>query len=312
MTSSHTFLSQLRFSVLGLILVTSAQAAVSYINVGDADYYSDEWANILYGDDADPADDYGTGQPESDLVGSMDVPFFYTLYDDSDDDAEGGTLSFRARFAGDEKKYGEYNKNLIIGIAIGDSTHINAFVGVDKHNSVFVLGAPSDSGANTSVSTISIGKTDYDTLDAEVSWRAITDTDVAELADTTLNVDGGTGDASTDYLLSFTISITDLITAAELSEEDLVGNTSLRYLVGTSTNLNNYTQDIGGIDDNSAGGGGADDPYEQPFGDGSGGGGGGGTSGTTQTDGEPILVPEPSTSLMLLLGLLSACGIRRR
>ena len=79
----------------------------------------------------------------------------------------------------------------------------------------------------------------------------------------------------------------DLNTSLGEEIEDLNSDTALRYLVGTSTNLNNYTQDIGGGD-------------------------GGGLSNPITTDGTQLPIPEPSTSIMLLLGILTACGIRRR
>lgn len=305
MFSSHPFIASLKYSVLGVLLASSAHSAVTVVDS------STLWNPIQYGNTPDAPDDHQTGGAEADLVGSITVPFFYTVFDDANPgDLTDGTLSFRTRHGGDSASSG-FDAVLFIGIDADNDFIIDAYVGIDNRgstNDIFI--ATAEGGANNSISTLSIGDmTTFSQTSTTYDWREVNNSD--EPGDS-LDIDGDltakANDDQIDYYLSFQIDFNTLVQFLE-DEAGITGvdqTTGFGYVVGTTSNPNVENQDIGGIDGN-------DDNFDPdtPFVD-LVEEGGGGTSTLTTPTGVPIPIPEPSTSLLLLLGLLSACSIRRK
>jgi hypothetical protein len=287
------------------------------------------WNAIIYGTIADVPVDYGTGQPETDLVGtdvdgSVSVPFFYTLYDDTNDIFDGGSISFRTRHAGDDQGDG-FKQELIIGIlADGDST-IDAFVGIDKQDGAYIaapiLSSDPNDPKNTNVLNIDIDNkgSDYRTYGTDSSiydWGKVSeysdidpnDIAIIDLDNQVVKNEGKKGVTREDHFLSFTVPYQVLVDTITLSTGQPVDaeSTGFRFVVATSTQPNKINQDVGGLSGEGS--------YDIDFND----------IVVIDENGNPVdpfvpttptgvaLVPEPSSSMLLLTGALGLCGMRRR
>ena len=300
MLTSQTFITSLKYSALGLMLASSAHSAVTAV----IESSSKDWAAIGYGDNVTPdtPDDHQTGGVEGDLVGSMGVPFFYTLYNE-------GTLSFRTRHGGDADSAG-FGGILYIGIDVNNDLTIDAYVGVDHQgNNTDVFIATADSGDNNSVSSLGyevVTTSDHEEVDDIYNWREV-GADDFDYPDPELDIDGALtpdkkNDDSPDYFLSFQIEFSEL--ERVLGEDyDITTGTGFSYIAGTSTQPNSFNQDIGGINGNDEN----FDPDKlfEDYNEDS-----GVTSNPTTPTGLPI--PEPSTSILLLISGLFMTAYRKR
>lgn len=282
--------------------------AYSAVTVTDL---STEWNPILYGNTPDAPQDHQTGGAEGDLVGSMNVPFFYTAFDDGGtDNISDDTLSFRTRHGADENPDG-FDGFMYIGIDADGDLVVDAFVGINNQgsNSDIYIATADPNSSNNSVDTLSIGTTTtYVQTSSTYDWRPVTEDDVPSAS---LDIDGDLtpnqkNDDSVDYYLSFQISFESLVNVLADEGINLTQDTALRYIVGTSTQPNSFNQDVGGLD--------GDDDFETPFED---------IVVTDPDTGDPVdpfipvtptgeMVPEPTSSTFLLLSALFISFIRRR
>lgn len=301
-----------------LLLVASTKLCFSAVSITSASQGgANPWVAVGYQTPADPLKDQQTGGVEADLVGvgSNDVPFLYTLFDDnSTADKTDGTIAFRTRHGGDANSAG-FSQVLFIGLELtGDST-VDAFIGVDNQGGSDLYIAAADTTGNNTIASlaidsgIAIQQISY-TDGVDYSWREITGADVTGLPNTSLDLDGDFDSkiAETDYLLSFSLDFNTLVTYADTNLSITIDeDTALRYIVGTSAQPNSFNQDIGGIDDNTrtdlVGG---TQVQNLPFST------IGAFTDTITASGVPVVVPEPSTSALLLGSILFSCGFRRR
>jgi hypothetical protein len=259
-----------------------------------------EWVAISYpGANPDPYADQQTGQSEADIVGTASIPAIYTQYDDNGTpgDTSDDILAFRFRLAEERQPTG-FSTAAIIGLnvfpdplAASDPMDLYLVLNTSGSGDTIQLYDPGNK-ANISpntTNTSAIAGTEVDTDALNYSWSPVSavNCDGACALDTDFDLDGdGT---ETDYFLSFSFSYQMIID--ELADNGITGvdeNSAISYVFGTSTQVNSYNQDLGGIDDDVADMdqtwselGVLSDPY-------------------TATG---ILVPEPSTGLLLAGGL---------
>ena len=261
-------------------------AADIIINGPEAD-----WISVQYGID-EPITDQQAGGSEPDLIGSASDPSFYVQFDDlGTPSLEDGTLAFRLRLAEDKNPAG-YKGALFIGIDANGDGAIDIFAGVDNSGSSSDIGLwDSGTGANTSPSTTSIASSpsvSYTQTSDNYKWG---DVDLNNDADaSSYDIDGG---GKTDQFLSFSIDFQDLVDELAVAGITINENTGLSFVAGTATQNNSINSDLNGVN-------------------------GGINSTSTWTSlgaiSSPVSIPEPSTMLLLGIGLTSllACPLLRR
>lgn len=296
-------------SLIGLSLTVLSHAAVTSV-----DDFTPAWTAISYMNpaNADPFAD-SNGQQAEELVGSATTPFLFTGYDSANDHAYFRTRHAETKVTG---KSSVFSSNLIIGIDADSDFKIDAFVGVSTQGGGFdvFLAAPDTTNAdnNKSFNSITIDSGSYQKFTATTDnyrWDAVTTDDDPNDIDIDGSYTAGPPAANEDdidYYLSFRVSFSALATIIEnssttLNNGDVGADTPFRFFVATSTNDSNFNKDIGGLN-------GRDNTLlntafsELP---------------QVHTDlvtasGAPVIVPEPSSSALLLGSLLGALGIRRR
>lgn len=261
------------------------------------------WRSL--GANFDFTNDQQTGDPASDIVGSADNPGFFTTFDDnSTTSLTDGYLGFRVRLD-DQSNTVDFGRNLWIGVDADLSGSVDAFLGLNMQGgtSSAEIGIFSPgSGLNTSPNTTTVESTSYTDPNvapsaANYNYRAVNFT-----------TDGGTSNdigtdnkADTDFYLSFLVPFADLVSFLGNKTPNPISinqNTSLRYVLGTSTQPNSFNQDLGGIDNSKKANVDLDQTWAVL----------GGFTPTTTPSG----VPECSASLLAFIGSMLTFGFRRR
>ena len=244
-------------------------------------------------------DDEQTGDTESDVVGNALRAALYLQFDDggTPGDPTDGNIAFRLRIGAQRNPPG-FSRFAAVGMDADGDGALALFIGVDNSGSADRIeiydGGP---GGNTSPSTttiVSVSPTaiTYAQTASNYDWSPIDAT--IEPGESNFDLDA---DGNTDYFLSWLVPFNDIVT--HLSNAYGIGideNTPVQYVVGTSSQDNALNQDLGGPD----GGTTSTQTWEalgalsDPF---------------TPTG---VLVPEPSSSTMLLLGLLGLAAMRAR
>jgi hypothetical protein len=247
----------------------------------------------------DWSDDEQTGDTESDVVGNALRAALYIQFDDggTPGDLTDGNIAFRLRVGAQRNPPG-FSRFAAVGMDADGDGALDIFIGVDNSGASDRIeiydGGP---GANTSPSTttiVSVSPTplDYSQTASNYDWSPINAT--IEPGETLFDLDA---DGNTDYFLSWLVPFNDIVThlssAYGISIDE---NTPVQYVVGTSTQANALNQDLGGPDGGTTSTqtwealGALSDPY-------------------TPTG---VLVPEPSSSALLLLGVLGLAAMRAR
>lgn len=248
-------LPQISFGVIALSTSTTDWTAVQYPNGVQSDYLADQQ----------------TGQPEADIVGTLDLntqPGFYRQYEDVGNDGliANDEIAFRVRLGGDTNSVG-LDTTVLVGISFfqPNSPSIDLFIGVGKGpgNKTFLNFYDPGDLANTSPDTTSVN--DYSgPLGSLLTWQRSEDDSDFDDYFTFLSVDGNTdqyiadgGDGAdndigdtggTDIFVSFRVEMMNIIAAAaDLNDGFSVDeNTAMSYVVLTSNQDNAFNQDLGG------------------------------------------------------------------
>jgi len=254
------------------------------------------WNAIAYpGLVPDWSDDQRTGIGEADIVGSDVDPAFYSRFDDAGTtDPADGTLAFRVRLGSDKNPPG-FEHFLGVGLDADLDGALDLFLGVDNTGNADQVGIW-DPGTDLNVSPSTTSIVDppvfsYPETAANYDWSPVDGTIDPEAS--TFDVDG---DGSNDQLLSFAVPFADVVAALVLGgiagfDED----STLRYVLGTSTQSNALNQDLGG----PQGGTTSDLTWEEL----------GATS--SPTSASATSVPAPPAVLLVLSGLAALRGCRR-
>jgi len=264
------------------------------------------WVGVTYSSlIPDYASDQQTGQSEADLVGDDDHPNFYTAFDDNGSaSTTDGELGFRIRVAEEESPAG-FTHVALVGIEATGDDAIDMFAMLDQSGQDEIGIFRPGTGANTSpnTTTVSATGTTYSLVLSGASqnyaWQAVTDISDPGVLDWDLD-NALDAESSRDYFGSFSIDFADLI--AELDAVGITGldqSSPLRYVVGTSTQPNSFNQDLGGPDGctNCATTWSALGGFSNPI----------------SATGAPLPIPEPSSGLLLGLGLAAlAARLRSR
>lgn len=251
--------------------------------------------------------DQQTGQAAGDIVGSNPAvpganPGFFVSYDDGSDPIPvDDFIQFRVRLDdhGGNNNSPEFDRNLWVGIDADLDGAIDGFVGVNRQgasNESAIYSPGSD--LNISPSTTSISNSPYASYTLNSSnydYRPVN-----------VGIDGGTTDDMTtatsgdpDYYVSFAIPMADLTNFFASLATPLTFNkdTTVQYILATSTQANSLNQDLGGID----GGVNSSETWEDL----------GGFS--PQVTGGGEVVPEPGVpALLASFAVILLCGRARR
>ncbi len=278
-----------------LCLSPLAQAVVT---VSD---FSTAWTPFL--GNYDYLADQQTGQAEGDIVGLDTVlapgnhGFFMAFNDNGTASNTDGQLLFRMRLdkAGGNTNNPAFDRVMWVGIDANSDGSLDAFIGLNRQGNSSDVGLYlPGTGANTSPSTTSIVSNSPSniinpTSASNYNYRPVNFT----------NDGGTTNDITTstsgdpDYYVSFMVPFADVVAFLSSTKSiNITDQTSLRFVMATSTQTNSLNQDLGGVN--------------------------GGVGSTTTwaalgafTSSSPLAVPEPTTGL-LALGSVAALLIRRR
>jgi hypothetical protein len=285
--------------VCALAFAVSGSAHAAMIVVTDD---NTDWTTIAYPIVTTPDDpnDHQTGIPEGDIVGNnTGDPAVLTNFDDNGTPGilNDGYIGFRVRLGGDKSPPG-FTSFFGVGMDADTDGDIDLFLGVDNQPGqgtdqlgIFNPGT----GANTSPNTTTIittplvayGEDDpiYDNYDFSV----VTTIDPLE---TNTNLDGGKEE---DVYLTFVIPFGDIVTQLGVLGITFDENSAVQYVFGTSTQTNALNQDLAGPN----GGTTSSLTWDQL----------GAISLEYSASGMPV--PEPSTAVLLGLGLVSLAAARR-
>jgi hypothetical protein len=256
-----------------------------------------EWTGLVYpGLTPDPGDDHQTGQDEADIVGNATLAALYTQYDagalpaTSDD-----VLAFRIRMGTQENPPG-YTHVALVGMDADLDGSLDMYIVLNNTGQdaieLYTVGSQSPT-ANTSPNSTDTVITSYSYAEttSNYDWSAVSVLNCTECTALDLDVDGD----GNDYFLSFSVPFDDVV--AVLALDSITGvtpGTQVSYVIGTSVNANAYNQDLGGVNGSPA------DP---------------GTSwsalGAVSVPAGVNPTPEPSTGLLLGLGLCVIAATRR-
>ncbi len=255
-----------------------------------------EWTPIVYPTTLipDPSADQQTGSSEGDLVGNPTHAAFYTRFDNGGTPSMiDGMLGFRARVGADKNPAG-FSTALFVGMDADQDGALDLFLGINNSGSAdhVALWSPG-TGANTSPSTTTIETpplTTYAQTSATYDWRAVNA--VSDPDATSYDIDGG---GATDYFLSFAVPFSDVVGQLSGIGITIDEATHVRYVMATATQANSLNQDLNGVD-------------------------GGVNSAMTWAQlgviSTPITatgqLPEPSTALLVIVGVAGLRVFRRR
>lgn len=286
-------------SVFALVLLVSGSAGAALIAVTSD---NTEWTEIAYpiATTPDAPNDHQTGIAEGDIVGNnTGDPAVLTNFDDNGTPGilTDGYVAFRVRL-GEDKPPAGFTAFFGVGMDANTDGVIDLFLAVDNSPSgggnkiaIFSPGA----GANTSPSTTSIITTPlvsyaennplYDNYD----FSPVTTIDPLE---TNTDLDSG---GKVDYYLTFVVPFDDIVAQLGTLGITFDENSTVQYVFGTSTQTNALNQDLAG----PTGGTTSTLTWEQL----------GAISLEYTASGSPV--PEPSTALLLGMGLMSLAAARR-
>jgi hypothetical protein len=286
-------------AVLALSFGISSGATAAMVAVaGD----NTDWTEIAYPvvTTPDAPNDQQTGIAEGDIVGNnTGDPAILTNFDDNGTPGvlTDGYIAFRVRI-GEDKPPAGFTAFFGVGMDANTDGVIDLFLGVDNSASgggnqigIFSPGA----GANTSPDTTTIVTTplvsyaENDPIYDNYDYSAVTTIDPLE---TNTDLDGG---GNEDFYLTFVVPFDDVVAQLGLIGIAFDENSSVQYVFGTSTQTNALNQDLAG----SNGGTASSSTWEQL----------GAISLEYSASGTPV--PEPSTALLLGLGLASLAAARR-
>jgi len=261
-----------------------------------------DWTSIAYPIVTTPDDpsDQQTGIAEGDIVGNnTGDPAVLTNFDDNGTPGtlDDGYIAFRVRLADDKPPAG-FAGFFGVGMDANTDGVIDLFLGVDNNPSgagnqigIFNPGA----GANTSpdtttiISTPLVSYTENDPIYDNYDFSPVTTIDPGE---TNTDLDAG-GDV--DYYLTFVIPFDDVVAQLGIVGITFDENSTVQYVFGTSTQPNALNQDLAGPN----GGTTSSLTWDQL----------GAISLEYSASGTPV--PEPSTVVLLGLGLVSLAAGRR-
>jgi len=285
--------------VCALAFATSGSAHAAMILVADD---NTDWTAIAYPIVTTPDDpnDHQTGIPEGDIVGNnTGDPAILTNFDDNGTPTvfDDGYIGFRVRVGADKPPAG-FTSFFGVGMDANTDGDIDLFLAVDNQPSgggnqigIFNPGT----GANTSPDTTTIITTplvsyaENDPIYDNYDFSGVTTIDPLE---TNTDLDGG---GKEDYYLTFVVPFGDVVTQLGILGITFDENSTVQYVFGTSTQTNALNQDLagpnGGITSSLA--------WDEL----------GAISLEYSASGTPV--PEPSTALLLGLGLVSLAAVRR-
>jgi hypothetical protein len=275
------------------------------------DGFTSDWTAIQYaGLDPDPNNDQQTGQREADIVGTTLVPAIYTQFDDNGTVGNNAddTIAFRFRMSTEQNPSG-YSHVMLIGI---DASPFDANERIDLYMILSNSGGSNsvqlyDPGAQANISpsttsTTAIAGTEVVHTALNYDWGAVDRTPVTGNCDgdCTLEADDDVDldNNGTDYFLSFSYSFQAILD--ELANNGVLGldeNSAFSYVFGSSTQVNAFNQDLGGVDDTTLDGNLTWSTL-------------GATSTIYSASGAPI--PEPGTALLVALGFVVLSHHARR
>ncbi len=249
-----------------------------------------------------PADQQGSAS--GDIVGTgTNYGLFVTFNNNGTASNTDGTLGFRIRLdvAGGQNNNPSFGRVAWIGIDADLSGTVDVFLGVNFSGSsanIAIYGA--GTGTNNSPSTTSIAAAAYKTFTISE-----TPTGNYNYRPVSFATDGGTtNDVTTattgdpDYYVSFMVPFADVTAFLATKLINITDQNPMRYVSATSTQPNSLNQDLGGVDDNTAN---LSNTWSQL----------GGFSQTVNAGGT-VVVPEPSTSFLVLSALAAGLVRRRR
>lgn len=292
-------------SVLAIVLFPSLAQAL-LING-----FTSDWVAVEYpGTSPDPYFDQQTGHAEADIVGTAAVPAIYTQFDDGG--TVGDTLddlfAFRFRMSKESTPVG-YSTVAIVGLNVfpdplapSDPMDLYIILNTSPSGDTIQLYDPGNkaniSPNTTNTSAIATTKVDADATNFDWSAVSLLNCDGSCAIDPDFDLDGdGT---ETDFFLSFSVSFQMIVD--ELNNNSIPGvdeNSPFSFVFGTSTQVNAFNQDLGGVDDDLAD---MDQTWAAL-----------GVLSNPYTASGLLPVPEPNTGLLVAGGLVVlALGRRRR
>lgn len=242
-------------------LITSSLSGMAHaLAIGS---FTSAWTAIEYaGLDPDPNSDQQTGQRESDIVGTDLVPAIYTQFDDNGTlgDNTDDTIAFRFRMSTELNPVG-FGRVLLVGIDASPSDaneRIDLYMimsnsGGSDSVQLYDPGAQANTSPNTTSTTAIVG-TEVSHTALNYDWSAVDTTPITGNcdADCTLEADDDVDldNNGIDYFLSFSYSFQAIID--ELANNGVLGideDSAFSYVFGSSTQVNAFNQDLGGVDD---------------------------------------------------------------
>jgi hypothetical protein len=196
----------------------------------------------------DFSDDQRTGLAEADIVGNAIDPSFYTLYDDAGTPSlTDGTIAFRVRLGADRNPP-EFSHFFGVGLDADLDGALDLFLAVDNSGNPDQLGIfDPGTGLNTSPSTTTIDSTPLVSYAPDASNYDFSPVDATiDPTATSFDIDN---DGYNDYFLTALIPFQDVVD--QLAARGITGfdeDSSVRYVMGTSTQPNALNQDLGGPD----------------------------------------------------------------
>jgi hypothetical protein len=214
-----------------------------------------QWQPIVLAstNQADYFNDEQTGRPESDLVGNASNPVAYYKFDGANTPSlTDGTLGFRVRIGSDLPQVGTFDSVLFIGVDGNNDGALDLFVGVDNKGG----GTPAikiwdaGTGLNNSPSTTTVAVPSAQKIYTETSAN-FDFSQVSLTIDPTATSFDLDADGSTDRFVSFSVPFADFVAEMErLANLTIDQNSSLRFVVATSTQDNSLNEDFNGIPKN--------------------------------------------------------------